>query len=73
MGLGSMQSQALIGIVERADDRGGIDTAARDEIMLVPHSNDGVSGDLSNRVRWLVFGVLFSWALLIAGLMQVVV
>lgn len=72
-GLNPMQSRLVIGIVERALERGGLDSVAHQELDRVPSFNieDGIAV-LSTRSRWLVFGALFAWALGIAGLMQLV-
>jgi len=72
-GLNPMQSRLVIGIVERALERGGLDSVAHQELDRVPSFNieDGIAV-LSPRSRWLVFGALFAWALGIAGLMQLV-
>lgn len=70
-GLSPMQSGLIIGIVERAHDRGGIDAVAYDEIREVPDSfHDGITA-LSMKSRWIVFSALFLWAFAIAGLMQI--
>lgn len=71
-GLSPMQSGLIIGIVERAHERGGIDSIAYEEVQIVPdHIHDGIAM-LSNRSRWIVFGALFAWAMTVAGLMQIV-
>lgn len=70
MGLSDMQSRAIIGIVEDAVTRGGLDRTAMRELLAVPASDS--SHELTDRARWLTFGVLFAWALLIAFLMQLV-
>ncbi len=72
-GLNPMQSQLVIGIVERALERGGLDSVAHQELECVPNNSieDGIAA-LSTRSRWIVFGALFAWAFAIAGLMQLV-
>lgn len=72
MGLSDMQSRAIIGIVEDAQTRGGLDRRAAESLLAVPVPESGPTVELSDRARWMVFGVLFGWALLIAGLMQLV-
>jgi hypothetical protein len=72
MGLSMMQSKAVIGILERAQGRDGFDHIAHDELMRLPEIEPEPNHELSDRARWLTFGVLFGWALLIAGVMQVV-
>ena len=72
LGLGILQVNALIAIAQCAHERGGFDSISREEILSVPESSRSGAGELSDRSRWLVFGVLFCWALMIAGLMQMV-
>lgn len=72
MGLGPMQAQALIAITREAMARGGFDSTTRAAILSVPAPTDGAHGELSDRTRWMVFGALFCWALMVAGLMQIV-
>jgi hypothetical protein len=73
LGMSPMQGQAIIGCVERAHARGGFDRIAHNEIMQIPAANGNGIHALSSRARWITFGVLFAWALSIAGLMQIVV
>lgn len=70
MGLSDLQSRAIIAIVEEARARGGLDRSAMRQLLEVPAPDNG--HELSDRARWLTFGVLFAWALLIAFLMQLV-
>lgn len=72
MGLNSMQIRAIIGIIEQANARGGFDLIAHDEIMRLPEAESDACNTLSDRARWITFGALFAWALLIAGLMQII-
>ncbi|MHA7812976.1 MAG: hypothetical protein ACX94C_06250 [Phycisphaerales bacterium] len=72
LGLSPMQASAIIGTIEQANQRGGFDMVAHDEIMQIPEvCTDGVQA-LSTKARWITFSVLFAWALSIAGLMQLV-
>ena len=71
-GLSVMQIRAIIGVLERAVQRGGFDLIAHDEIMRIPEVDRDAAQPLSDRARWIVFGALFAWALMIAGLMQLV-
>lgn len=68
MGLSDMQSRAIIGIVEQAVARGGLDRAATRQLQTVPAPD--TDHELSERARWLVLGVLLAWALLVALLMR---
>jgi len=70
MGFSDMYSRAVVGIVENAQLRGGLDSLAMDELADIPSPN--TNHELTNRGRWITFGVLFSWSLVIAGLMQLV-
>lgn len=70
LGLNPMQSRAILSIVESAMNRGGLDNMAHDAISMVPEVD--VNHELSEKARWLTFGVLFLWALAIAGMMQLV-
>lgn len=71
-GLNPMQICSIIGTIERAIQRGGFDLIAHEEIMRVPECmGDGVQA-LTPRARWITFGVLFAWALSVAGIMQLV-
>lgn len=72
IGLNPIQARAIIGIVEDATQRGGIDRMAHQQISSVPFDASSEQEGLSDRARWLTFGVLFAWALMIAGVMQVV-
>ncbi len=73
IGLNPMQARAIMGIIQDATQRGGIDTRAHREIASVPVNEAArAADDLSDRARWIAFGMLFVWALLIAGLMQLV-
>jgi hypothetical protein len=71
MGLSSMSAVAIFDVVENAQKRGGLDRMAMNSLSRIPGARE-VESELSNRARWLVFGVLFGWALLIAAIMQVV-
>lgn len=71
-GLNPMQISSIIGTIERAIQRGGFDLIAHEEIMRVPECmGDGMHA-LTPRARWITFGVLFVWALSVAGIMQLV-
>ncbi|MFG0315413.1 MAG: hypothetical protein ACF8LL_14655 [Phycisphaerales bacterium] len=71
-GLNPMQISSIIGTIERAIQRGGFDLIAHEEIMRVPEcTGDGMQA-LTPRARWITFGVLFAWALSVAGIMQLV-
>lgn len=72
IGLSPMQAEAIVGIVEDAFNRGGIDRIAHDQIMALPENTDTNADGLSERARWMTFGMLFAWALMVAGIMQVV-
>ncbi len=71
-GLNAFQANSIIGIIERANLRGGFDLIAHNEIMRVPGTTTSGVDSLSTRARWITFSALFVWALLIAGLMQIV-
>jgi hypothetical protein len=72
LGLSPMQSRVVIGIVERAQTRGGFDSIVHQELERVPeNTHDGIAA-LTTKSRWIVFGALFVWAFAIAGLMQLV-
>lgn len=73
IGLNQMQARAVIGIVEDATVRGGMDSIAQKQLMDVPATESSDQEGMTDRARWLAFGVLFAWALLIAGVMQIVV
>ena len=70
MGFSDMYARTIVGIVETAQLRDGLDSLAMDELADIPSPN--INNELSNRGRWITFAVLFSWSLLIAGLMQLV-
>ena len=71
-GLNPMQSKLIIGIVDRAMQRGGFDSMVHQELERVPeNTHDGIAA-LTTKSRWIVFGTLFVWAFAIAGLMQLV-
>lgn len=71
IGLNQMQARAIIGIVEDATVRGGMDSIAHKQLMDVPATESSDHEGMTDRARWLTFGVLFAWALLIAGVMQI--
>lgn len=70
MGFSDMHARAMVGIVEEAQLRGGLDPVAMNELMDIP--TPATDHNLSNRGRWICFGVLFTWSFAIAGLMQLV-
>ena len=70
MGFSDMYARAIVGIVEEAQLRNGLDHIAMDELLQIPIPN--TEEELSTRTRWITFGVLFTWSLMIAGLMQLV-
>lgn len=72
MGLGPMQAQALFAITQESLARGGFDSSTRADILSVPAPCTRDPSELSDRTRWMVFGALFCWALMIAGLMLIV-
>lgn len=72
IGLNPIQARAIIAIIEAATMRGGIDQVAQQQILSVSTDDAAEKDALSDRARWLTFGALFAWALLIAGVMQVV-
>lgn len=70
MGFTDMYARVIVGIVEEAQLRGGLDRVAMSELMDIPYPE--TEHGLSNRARWITFGVLFGWSFVIAGLMQLV-
>lgn len=72
IGLGLMQSRAIIAIIQDASLRGGFDQTAQQQILHVPFEDATWNASMSDRTRWLTFGALFAWAMIIAGLMQFV-
>ena len=70
LGLSPMHASAIIGSVERAHRRGGFDHIAMKEVMSVDVPETDIMHAMTNKSRWITFGVLFAWALTIAGLMQ---
>mgnify|MGYP006939815894 CR=1 FL=1 len=70
MGFSEMYARVIVGIVEEAQLRGGLDRLAMSELMDIPCPV--TEHGLSNRARWITFGVLFGWSFVIAGLMQLV-
>ncbi len=70
MGFAGMHARAIVGIVKEAQLRNGLDDIAMDELLKVPLPID--ASEPSDRARWIIFGVLFTWSLMIAGLMQLV-
>lgn len=69
LGLSEDSARTVIGIVVDAQARGGLDRRAMSELSTVP---EPFAPELSARTRWIVFGLLFTWALSIAGLMILV-
>lgn len=72
LGFSEFASRSIIDIADSAQLRGGLDHAAKDALLGVPLPTNQQHTELSPRARWMVFGVLFGWALLIAGAMQMV-
>ena len=70
-GFSPIHGQAIVAIVEEAQFRGGLDRIAMEALMRIPAPSVS-SPELSGRARWMTFGVLFAWSLLIAGMMQMV-
>ena len=70
MGFSDMYARVIVWIVEEAQLRSGLDRTAMIELMEIPSPES--SNELSSRGRWITFGVLFGWSLMIAGLMQLV-
>ncbi len=70
MGFADIHARAIVGIVEEAQLRNGLDAIAMDELLQIPAPN--AEEEHSDRTRWITFGVLFTWSLMIAGLMQLV-
>jgi len=71
-GFSDMHARAMIAIVEESQLREGLDTIAMDELLKIPLPAQSDEPIMSERARWLTFGVLFAWSLMIAGLMQIV-
>ena len=71
LGFSEFASRSIIDITENAQLRGGLDHSAKNALLGVPLPT-ALDHELSNKARWMVFGVLFGWALLIAGVMQMV-
>lgn len=72
MGFSDMHSRAIIGVVEGAQQRNGLDRLAMRELGSITSSAMMSDPELSTRARWITFGVLFAWAFMIAGIMQFV-
>ena len=72
MGLSDMHSRAIIGVVEEAQLRNGLDHRAMRELGSISSLTMMSDPELSARARWITFGALFVWAFAIAGLMQLV-
>ena len=70
MGFSNMHARAIINMVEEAQFRDGIDSDVVTKLLNLPAPESNHTQ--SDRTRWLTFGVLFAWSLMIAGLMQVV-
>lgn len=70
LGIAPMQARSLIATVERAVGGFGFGADTSDAIRRVSAGNHTPSAELSDRARWMVFGVLTCWAVMIAGLMQ---
>ena len=71
LGFSEFASRAIIAIVEEAQVRGGLDTIAKNELLQIPRPSFD-DHELSHQAKSMVFGLLFGWALLIAGIMQMV-
>jgi len=71
-GFSDMHARAIVGIVEEAQRRGGLDVIAMNALMRIPTPASDTDPELSQRARWITFGALFAWSLMIAGLMQFV-
>jgi hypothetical protein len=71
-GFSDMHSRAMIAIVEESQIRNGLDSIAMQELLQIPLPIQSEEPVLSVRARWMTFGVLFAWSLMIAGLMQLV-
>ncbi len=69
-GFSDLHSKAIIAIAEQAQQRGGLDRITMNELEAIPAVLQTEA--MSNKARWITFGVLFSWSLLIAGMMQIV-
>lgn len=70
LGFTNIHARAIVAIVEEAQLRNGLDEIAMDELMSIPKPE--TENELSDRTRWITFGMLFLWAFSIAGLMQLV-
>lgn len=70
MGFSDIYARVIVGIVEEAQLRGGLDRVAMSELMAIPTPE--TEQGLSDRGRWITFGLLFAWSLAIAGLMQLI-
>jgi len=70
MGFTDMHARAMVGIVEEAQYRNGLDRCAMDELNAIPLPD--AMDPFSTKARWITFSVLFLWAFSIAGLMQLV-
>lgn len=70
-GFSPIHGQAIVAIVEEAQFRGGLDRVAMEALLRIP-APSVESSELSGRARWMTFGVLFVWSMLIAGMMQLV-
>jgi len=71
-GFADIHARAIIGIVEEAQFRGGLDSITMHALLDIPSPDPSPDGELSTRARWITFGALFAWSLMIAGLMQLV-
>ena len=72
LGIAPMQARALIAVVEQRAGARWAGPDLRDAILRIPAGNHSPDAELSDRARWMVFGVLICWAIMIAGLMQLV-
>ena len=70
MGFPDIHARAIVGIVEEAQLRNGLDTIAMEELRSIPLPP--TNHELSPKSRWITFAALFAWSLMIAGLMQLV-
>lgn len=70
LGISPMHASLIIGIVERAQLRGGLDAIAMEELLEVPQARSVTTNH--KKARLIGFAVLCVWSILIALLMQLV-
>lgn len=72
LGFTKMEARAIVGVAEEAQLRDGLDRFAMLELLKIEKPALHAEHELSTRARWIAFGVLFSWALMVCCFMQLV-